>query len=157
MENQARRNSENVNFSESNFKSVLKDSEKYKDYFYGFICFEFLNRLQNTFEKINNNSFGEINYGNALRYGKYSVVSVFSRKRKEIEPNESYITQIEQTTLEILSEWLNFEKYAESQFNNSSYFRKKIDDLTNDIRLELNYTGYYKGRTINDDLKGFFK
>ena len=154
---QARRNSENVNFSESNFKSVLKDSEKYKDYFYGFICFEFLNRLQNTFEKINNNSFGEINYGNALRYGKYSVVSVFSRKRKEIEPNESYITQIEQTTLEILSEWLNFEKYAESQFNNSSYFRKKIDDLTNDIRLELNYTGYYKGRTINDDLKGFFK
>jgi hypothetical protein len=85
---QARRNSENVNFSESNFKSVLNDSEKYQDYFYAFACFEFLNKLQNTFEKINNNSFGEINYGNALRYGKYSVVSVFSRKRKEIEPKD---------------------------------------------------------------------
>lgn len=154
---QARRNSENVNFSESNFKSVLKDSEKYKDYFYGFACFEFLNRLQNTFEKSNNNNFGEINYGNALRYGKYAVVSVFSRLREQIEPCDSYSTEIEKTTFEILTKWIEFEKYAESQFNNSGYFRKKIDDETNDVRLELNYTGYYKGRTINDDLRGFFK
>jgi len=154
---QARRNSEKVNFSEGNFNVVLKNSDKYKEFFYGFSCYEFLNKLQNTFERSGNNNFGEINYGNALRYGKYAVVSVFSRTSFKEEIYETYTIEIEKKTREILARWVDFEKFAETQPNNNSYFRKKINEDTNDIRLELNYTGYYKGRTINDDLKGFFQ
>jgi hypothetical protein len=153
---QARRSSENQIFKQQNFEKILNDSDRYKEYFFGYKTYEILIEIQSNIDKDSKNTFGKVNYGNALRYGKYAVTSVALNqynpdfKANEIEGKSREIIN------SILDQWLNFEKYIEELPHNSSYFQEIIDDDLTSRRLELNYTGYYKGRTINQDLESYF-
>jgi len=154
---QARRSSENQIFKQQNFEKILNDSNRYKEYFFAYKTYEILIEIQSNIDKDSKNTFGKVNYGNALRYGKYAVTSVaLNLFNKDFKPNE-----IEGESREIinsiLDQWLDFEKHIEELPHNSSYFQEIIDDDLTSRRLELNYTGYYKGRTINQDLENYFK
>jgi len=46
--------------------------------------------------------------------------------------------------------------YATSQTTNAAYFRIYIDPETEEKQKQLDYTGYYKGRTLDKDLANFF-
>lgn len=153
---QARRSSENQIFKQQNFEKVLNNSDRYKEYFFAYKTYEILVEIQSSIDKDSNNTFGKINYGNALRYGKYAVTSVaLNQYNTNFKPDE-----IEEKSREIvnsiLDKWLDFEKHIERLPHNSSYFQEIIDDDLTSRRLELNYTGYYKGRTINHDLESYF-
>lgn len=154
---QARRNSENQNFKQGIFEDILNDSNRFKEYFFGKICYDTLNEIQANIDKNSNNPFGLLNYGNALRYGKYAVVAVAANKHSNDWNTQDYKDKASEIVKTIIDQWLEFEKYIESEPHNSSYFREIIDDSSKDIRLELNYTGYYKGRTINEDIIEYFK
>lgn len=153
---QARRNSEKQNFKQSNFENILNDSDRYKEYFYGISCYNALNNVQSTLDKKSNDPFGEINYGYALRYGKFAVVSVATKQFDEKIKLHEYSEDAENNVRLILDNWLQFESYIEDQNHNRRYFKKTFDEDTGETRLEINYSGYYKGRTINQDLKEFF-
>jgi len=153
---QARRNSEKVNFIQSNFEAVLNNSERYREYFYAFLCYEVLDQLQSSIDRDSKNLHGQINYGNALRYGKYSVVSVASRYYDVNSEAKDFYSHARETVTSVLNRWINFEKYIESLSHNRIYFTEYIDYDTQQTRIELNYTGYYKGRTLNDDLVQYF-
>lgn len=147
----ARRNSSNVLFRKDNFSKTLSDKNRVHEYFFAYRCYLRLNEIERQFSKEPNNQFGVVNYGQALRYGKYAVVAVchlFSQDKTQENANQLIDL--------ILSIWLNFESYAISLATNSTYFRAYVDPDTDEKQKELNYSGYYKGRTLDEDLAKFF-
>jgi hypothetical protein len=56
----------------------------------------------------------------------------------------------------VLSAWTRFEEYAISLPTNSSYFRIYVDPDLEEKQKELNFSGYYKGKTLDSDLAKFF-
>lgn len=140
-------------FSEENFNSTMKDVSRFKEYFFAFKCYEQLNAIEKTFSQDRTNSFGLINYGHGLRYGKFAVIAAC---RLKYQANNS-LTKVDSIVNEVLDRWLGFESYITDLPSNNSYFRFYVDQDSGVEKQELNFDGYYKGRTINNDLKQFFK
>lgn len=58
---------------------------------------------------------------------------------------------------EVISEWPNFEKYVRTKkLNRDYYFKEVFDKETGEKTIETNWAAYYKGRTLNNDLKEYF-
>ncbi len=147
----SRRNSSKVLFREDNFSKTLSNKNRADEYFFAYRCYLLLSEIEKTFSKDINNQFGIVNYGQALRYGKYAVVSVCSFIKENTQTvNADVIVNA------ILLKWLEFESYSVSQPTNATYFRVYIDPDTEEKQKELNYSGYYKGKTLDEDLAQFF-
>ena len=54
----------------------------------------------------------------------------------------------------ILGQWLNFEKTIAKKVHNRDYFYQETGE-SGQNEYYYNYDGYYKGRTINRDLKDY--
>lgn len=152
---QARRNSENVLFKDEYFNRIFSDSERYKEYFFGYKCLEHLFRIERNFKGIKNNKFGLKNYGSALRYGKFAVISVAIKKFSYDLITADYDSFTNILIKEILNQWLGFEKYILKLPKNIKYFKERIDPDTGEKSIETNYDGYYKGSTLELDLELF--
>ena len=148
---QARRSSARRIFREDNFNNTLQDLSRYSEYFFAYRCLLRLNAIERGFAKDRNNRYGVVNFGQALRYGKYAVVAVCNR----ISEDRSLPT-VDELVDGILSKWLDFEAYATSQSGNNSYFRFYRDPESGKELQNLNFDGYYKGKTLNKDLGNFF-
>ena len=72
----ARRTSSKVLFREDNFSKTLSDKKRAHEYFFAYRCYLLLNEIERQFTNEPNNQYGVVNYGQALRYGKYAVISV---------------------------------------------------------------------------------
>lgn len=151
---EARRNSDNVLFRKNIFDAVLNDIEKTDLYFFAYLCYQKLDDVQKKLHKSDNKD-GFINYGQGLRYGKYAIINAIVRMLdEEVTPgnaNELVHTYV----LKALSVWKDFEKFATERNKNMDYFFTYVDD-EGVTHWEKNFDGYYKGRTINDDLELFF-
>jgi len=80
-------------------------------------------------------------YGQALRYGRFPVAAVAMacfRVTSSIE--------VSPTVDRILDEWRSFEKWARKRRNNRRYFEGQQSD----------WAGYYKGQTLNEDVRSYF-
>ncbi len=55
-----------------------------------------------------------------------------------------------------LGKWLEFENHIASLKHNEDYFRLIPDMVSGVATMEVNYDNYYKGRTLNGDLKKYF-
>lgn len=153
----ARRSGETILFRHNRFKQILENSSQYKKYFFAFIAMKHLNSIQQTFKDNLNNRDGIANYGYSLRYGKYSVISVISNYYNDSFKHEEYEEKSKFIINQVLNKWLEFEDYIINQKHNVSYFREIINPETQEIRKMLDYDGYYKGRTINNDISTYFK
>ena len=149
---EARRNSTKQIFAEDNFTRTLRSTSQIAEYFYAYCCYTALSVIERTFSKDRQNRYGVANFGQALRYGKFAVVAVCHRLAKDRRP-EHASKQVE----EVLEQWLHFETHAVSKDTNRDYFAKFTDPDTGETRQELNFSGYYKGRTIASDLAEHFK
>jgi hypothetical protein len=138
-------------FKESNFSKTLSDINRADEYIFAYQCYILLNEIEKTFSRDINNQFGVVNYGQALRYGKYAVISVCI-----FYYLANFYKSTDQIVNLILSLWLKFEEFAVIKPTNKTYFRAYVDQDTNEKHRELNYSGYYKGRTLDTDLKDFF-
>ena len=147
----ARRTSSKVLFREDNFSKTLSDKKRAHEYFFAYRCYLLLNEIERQFTKEPNNQYGVVNYGQALRYGKYAVISVYN-----LLSQDKTLERAKQLVEPILSNWLKFEAYAVSMPTNSTYFRIYVDPDTEEKQKELDYSGYYKGRTLDEDLAKFF-
>lgn len=147
----ARRNSSKILFREDNFSKTLSDKNRAHEYFSAYQCYLLLNKIERTFSKEPNNQYGVVNYGQALRYGKYAVIAVCN-----LLSQAKTLENVQELVELILSNWLKFEAYAVSLPMNVTYFRIYIDPDTAEKQKELNYSGYYKGRTLDEDLAKYF-
>lgn len=151
---QARRNSSRVIFQEDSFTKFLNNSDRAVEYYYAYLCHQYLGRVEKSMSVDKEDSHGATNYGQAFRYGKYAVTSITVAKHyKEIKS----INSIEEHIMSVIDQWLAFEKYVSEKPENRFYFRVYEDGETGEITRDYNYDGYYKGRTLNADLLQYFE
>tara|TARA_B100000700_G_C14995561_1_gene833627 strand:+ start:357 stop:1847 length:1491 start_codon:yes stop_codon:yes gene_type:complete len=150
----ARRSSGKFLFQESNFTKYLNDSERVTEYFYAFNIYQSINNLEKSLREDVNDRFGTSAYGQAIRYGRFAVTAVCV---KTLYKGPESLNEIDQHLKSVIGRWIEFENSAQENAKNSSYFRTYKDEDTGVLKQDLNYEGYYKGRTIQDDLKKYFE
>lgn len=150
----ARRNGDDTLFRKESFEELFKEKNDYRIYMFGFFCHQYLNEIERKYEKSANNKFGINTYGNALRYGKYAVVNVVCRKFDPALSPDQYQREARSFTDAVLKKWLSFESYITSKLTNWDYFNYTVEE---DGRTSYyhNFDGYYKGRTVNEDIKNY--
>lgn len=148
---QARRTGGNTLFKKPNFGKVLNNAGDFKKYVFAFYLYKELNLIQATFKNSPNNRDGIINYGYSLRYGKFSVIAAIMKNYIKYKD-----APIKDTAINTLSKWLAFESEIITKNINTRYFRQITDENTGGIQKVLNFDGYYKGTTLNDQINVFF-
>jgi len=149
---EARRNSAKQIFAEDSFTRTLRSTSRIPEFFFAYCYHTALTAIERTFSRDRQNRYGVANFGQALRYGKFAVVAVCNALTKGHEP-EGSTALVER----VLEQWLTFEANAVSKHTNRDYFATYKDPETGENRQELNFSGYYKGSTIADDLRAHFK
>ena len=149
----ARRNSDEVLFRDTIFNTVFKDTEIYKAYIYGFMCYQELLNEEKKYDKIKENKYGLNSYGNALRYGKYAVVCMCAKNYKDTLKTGEYRASAKESVSQVLSKWKSFEDAIRKELYNNDYFYSYTENGSTNV--VNNYDGYYKGRTLNGDLEKF--
>lgn len=149
----ARKTSDEYLFRWESFHELIQDKSMYRKFMYGYFCHQFLEKLEKRYDKMPNNRYGAASYGNALRYGKYAVVCVVSRTFEPDFDLAEYQSYAEFYTTQVLKQWQAFEKAISKKPQNSSYFYAEENDGKTDFYY--NYDGYYKGKTVNKDLREY--
>jgi hypothetical protein len=131
-------------FSQTNLDKI--EISNIPIYVYAYKCFELLKSLQkNAKESV------ESKYGNALRFGSYSIVYATILRTKTYT-----IDNVENDIQLTLSLWNDFENMIINKTHNEKYFREIMNSNDEKV-LETNYSGYYRGTTLNNDLYNYFK
>lgn len=155
---QARRASAKQIFTKEVFENTLANTISVEKYFFGYKIYEHLGSFIRMFERDTNNKFGQAQYGNAFRYGKFAIVRTVARKYSDLNiKKENYDEIVRRETDFILEKWIHFEEFVTSQSGNKAYFRKYTDLETGKEIIEVNFVNYYKGTTLANDLNTFFK
>ncbi|MCS3514348.1 AIPR family protein [Pseudomonas grimontii] len=150
---QARRTSSKRLFQEENFRKFLNSPDRHSEYFYAYSCYLSLFDLEKELSKYKDDRFGTSNFGQGVRYGKFAVVSIcakrFGSKKGSHQDARSHI-------MDVLNEWVSFERFSIANPLNHTYFRVYTDEESGATNQELNFEGYYKGRTLNNDIQHYF-
>lgn len=148
---QARGTNSKKLFGLENFTQTLRSTDRIEEYFQAYRCLLELGELEKAVRADRQDRWGSGIYGQALRYGKFAVVAVCANRGLDAAPEDAA-----GLVKGVLGEWIAFELHVRDKPANSVYFGMFTDSDTGEIRQELNYDGYYKGRTINADVKSFF-
>lgn len=151
---QARRSSSRAIFQEDHFNKFLNDEARVTEYYYAYLIHQHLGALERHHSSDLKDPFGTSGYGHALRYGKYAVT--FASIQAYFK-NENSLRHIEKHVMQALKLWLKFEEFATDLPANSGYFKSYIHHETGAEIRDYNYDGYYKGRTINNDIATYFE
>lgn len=90
-------------------------------------------------------------------YARYAIVYVASTRFQDDLPIDGYEDRIGSIVNDLFAQWEGFEDYVQSiDVNRWRYFKEKRDATTNEIRVNANWQGYYKGVTLNNDLRAYF-
>lgn len=136
----ARRSGMETMFKEKRFKEIMK---KYADFKKMFFAYKVLTNIE-TVEKTKNHKFGP-----SMKYGKMAIIAAigtYGISDEDIEVKTIDVLAIEKIE-KVESLWGDFINYATQKPENISY--------TDGTSLDLDV--YYKGRTVNSDIKSFFK
>jgi len=135
----ARRSGSDTLFKEKKFKDIMK---KYNDIEKMFFAYKILTFIESMDDNL------RLLFGISLKYGKMSIISAIGslHAKDEIE-----VADVETKSKEFVEEvskmWKDFISYASKNPENKTYINEGI----------LNYDQYYKGGTVNNDIKNFFK
>lgn len=131
-------------FDKKYFDSIIADESNYRRYVYAYLAYCKIT----DFSSISSNVF------NLARYSIACVVSHYYDENLSLDKFEESIMQNLKKTID---EWPKFEKYVRTiDVNRSYYFKEVYDKATGEKTIETNWAAYYKGRTLNDDLKNYF-
>lgn len=136
-------------FSEDLLKNYFVDinNEDLARYFFAYRIYTYLHQVEKQHKTLTDKK-ATSKFGNALRYGKYAVISAYFYKHDKIKNNNKY-DEYEEETLEILNEWHEFENYSRGNKKNESIF--SING-----KIEANMLNYYKSKNVNMDIRYFF-
>lgn len=146
----ARTSSGDKLFKIDTFTNIIESSKNYKEMFLAYCIFKKLTELDKEHRK---NSYNVEKWGNSLRYGKYSVVTATYQIKESLYKRDKYNSYDEAYALAnkliniALNKWLDFEKHIVSLDHNKNYFSDESKE----------YDNYYKGSTVDNDLKAFFE
>lgn len=140
----ARSKSQSKLFDKRSFDTIMPEDLDYRRCMYSYLAFE----------RITDYTSSSSNVKNLARYAIACVVS--HRYNEHINPSD-FDDSISRELSEIISRWEDFEKSIRSdETNKKYYFREVYDQQTGEKTIETNWGAYYKGRTLNQDLKKYF-
>jgi len=147
----ARRSGNEIFFRYKRFKEILGVIDDYKLMFLAYIVFYLLKKIElakNKNEWSGLSQFEKIDYGNGLRYGKFSIISALGRLKVDLNKlvPEEILKYTKELLLQVLKKWKDFETHVMTLDNNEDYFSEEYTDFDN----------YYKGKTIDEDIESFF-
>jgi hypothetical protein len=125
-------------FDENALASLLKVKDAGK-YVFGYEVLDLLEKKRKGKPKVKGDRYHTKEFGQALRYGQYSVVAVCANLGPAKNKTPSQALQI------ALSQWSKFEAWATKLSSNSSYQSGPSFD----------YVNYYKGSTIDADVQKY--
>jgi hypothetical protein len=157
MASEARRSGETILFKNNVYYGLLSDSTRYSEFFFCFLCYRALNEIEQKYKYDKKNKFGIMDYGQGIRYGKFAIVSVLSRHFSEKWDVDDYPKKVETIVERYLGKWLDFEGYVIGQSHNKDYFKTHYDRKLKREISEINFNNYYKGKTVNQDVKKYFR
>ncbi|RAJ99005.1 AIPR family protein [Aliidiomarina maris] len=148
------RTSINKLYTDENFSKYMPNASRSSELYYGYLVLEGVRDMLKKTNQDSNDRHGISSYGYALRYGHYSLVTVCIAKYFE---DKNSIHHVSEHLREVLGVWAKFEETIMKKTRNSAYFRYYEDPETLEKRSEVNFEGYYKGKTLNSDLIEYFK
>lgn len=136
-------------FNEDLLKDYLVDinDNDLASFFYAYRMYMYLHDVEKSNKTISDKK-SVSKYGNALRYGKYAVISAFFHKHGKKPSNVNY-EKHQDEIMKILNNWHDFEDYARKIPKNESIF-------TINGKPEANMLNYYKSKNVNLDLQDFY-
>lgn len=132
-------------FEKRIFDSIIPEDLDYRRCIYAYLAFERITSYHTPIANVKN-------------LARYAIACVVSHRYNEhINPSE-FSESIDRELSEIISRWEDFEKYVRSEdANKYYYFRELYDQQTGEKTIEANWGSYYKGRTLNHDLRTYFE
>ncbi len=135
----ARRSGSETLFKEKRFKEIMKKTSDYPKMFF---AYKLLKNIE-VMKPIEKNIFGP-----SIKYGKMAIIAAVATLDGDEDINISNVDEIaRQKIKKISSKWSDFIKYVIKNKKNSLYVSDR----------NLDFDMYYKGRTVNQDIKDFFK
>jgi len=136
----ARRSGMDTMFKEKRFKDIMKKPADFKKMFF---AYKLLTNIE-TIEKTK-----EHNFGASMKYGKMAIIAAVGTYG--VSDEDIDVTTVDALAKEKIEQveslWGNFINYATNKTENVPYI------FNNSLDLDV----YYKGRTVNGDIKSFFK
>lgn len=154
---EARRTGQNALFRKQRFYSIFSDLDQLPKMFFAFMCFKRLDAMRTALQGEPNNRYGIVHYGNVLEHGILAAVFVAHSLVGEEVTAANVESLVENIVPLVLSQWLEFEEFVKIQEHNRDYFRRVQDLVTGVETVEAEFSRYYRGRTLNNDLVNFFK
>ncbi len=146
---EARRSGSKTLFQKEKFDEVLPNTNDYEKYIFAYELDAAIWKIHKNYNEKNNKD-GIVNFGYALRYGRYAIIASIMKYYKIIKNEDIKIT-----VNKFLAKWLEFEKSVLENKDNSRYIETRLDPDTNKIYDNLNYDKFYKGATVNNEIKRF--
>lgn len=140
----ARSTSINTLFEKRTFDTIVPEDLDYRKCIYAYMAFERINNYQSS-------SF------NVKNLARFAIACVISHRYNESLNPSDFEESIDKELTDIISKWEEFEKSVRADDTNKYYyFRELYDPQTGEKTVDANWGAYYKGRTLNRDLKAFF-
>ena len=128
-------------FEEEPFKRLALDPDNVDRYAFSYACYQVIEDLLLDSRKGSDRYFSN-SFGNALRYGKFAVVGIAGN-----QSNTNGGIHPKGVVLDVLRKWPVFEAAAKKKPENTKYFSGE---------KASGWVGYFKGETINRDVREFF-
>ena len=131
-------------FEKSTFDSIIPDTTDYRKCIYTYLAFSRIPEHDNP------------SY-NVKYLARFAIACVVSHRYDDsLNPSE-FDDSISVELSDIISKWEDFEKFVRADDDNKYYYFHEIfDPNTGERTIEANWSAYYKGRTLNRDLKRYF-
>lgn len=128
------------------FDNIFNNINDYKKIFYSYVLFGEIKKLVRKYRKLKKQ--GKQKFGHVMQYGRLALLYVVAKKYyKDYNDLKKLRAKLRISIQIILSKWKKFEMYAKKQAHNENY----------KVGHTLDFDNYYKGSTLNNDLKKFFK
>ena len=149
----ARRSGTKVLFSENNFKKYINLETNHHALIYALKVHDYLESLEKELSR-SDDKYNVVKFGQAFRYGKYSVVSVVCNIYITKKSTTDCINDIAEDVKSVIDKWKSFEAISISKEENTVYF--KSTSYEGKDSKDMNFEGYYKGKTLNTDLINYW-
>lgn len=141
---QARAGSVAKFFNKQTFDSILPDASKFRKYIFCLKAFEKILHIPSKSSNVKNNA-------------RFAIICTLSNRFEDSFAVSDFDEIIEKNLKEIINNWLAFEEAVrKTEENKRYYFKELFNKETGEKIIETNWTAYYKGRTILNDLKTHF-
>lgn len=139
---EARSSGEDALFKADMFKKILGKYEDFRKMLFSSLILENLRSLSRKRKhKV---------WGSGLRYGKMSIIAAIGRIGVRQFDGKASIKDIDEEVKNKVaimeSKWKAFERWVKEQRHNREYLEEGV----------INFDNYYKGKTVNVDIKRFF-